>query len=40
MLPFKLEGVWEDNMAASFLLGWVITVVAGLLSYPWDTVRL
>jgi len=27
------------NLLASFLLGWVVTVTAGLLSYPIDTVR-
>ncbi|KAF5828823.1 mitochondrial carrier domain-containing protein [Dunaliella salina] len=37
--PMLLTGAIEDNMAASFLLGWIITVVAGLVSYPWDTVR-
>ncbi|KAF5827405.1 mitochondrial carrier domain-containing protein [Dunaliella salina] len=35
--PMLLTGALEDNMAASFLLGWIITVVAGLVSYPWDT---
>merc|ERR1712186_21996 len=27
------------NLLASFLLGWVVTVTAGLCSYPIDTVR-
>ncbi|KAK8627237.1 hypothetical protein V6N13_134856 [Hibiscus sabdariffa] len=29
----------EDNFLASFLLGWGITIGAGLASYPIDTVR-
>lgn len=29
----------QDNFLASFLLGWCITIGAGLASYPIDTVR-
>lgn len=35
MMPSK----YADNMAANFLLGWIITVGAGLASYPIDTIR-
>lgn len=35
MLPSNLS----DNLMASFLLGWFITVGAGLASYPIDTIR-
>jgi solute carrier family 25 (adenine nucleotide translocator) protein 4/5/6/31 len=35
MLPDKLK----DNFLASFLLGWSVTIGAGLASYPIDTVR-
>ncbi len=31
--------VWQGNFLASFLLGWGITIGAGLASYPIDTVR-
>lgn len=33
--------VWclQDSFLASFLLGWAITIGAGLASYPIDTVR-
>ena len=31
--------VIQDNFLASFLLGWGITIGAGLASYPIDTVR-
>jgi hypothetical protein len=31
--------VLQDNFLASFLLGWGITIGAGLASYPIDTVR-
>ncbi|KAL2937817.1 ADP ATP carrier protein 3 mitochondrial [Bienertia sinuspersici] len=30
---------WTDSFVASFLLGWGITIGAGLASYPIDTVR-
>jgi solute carrier family 25 (adenine nucleotide translocator) protein 4/5/6/31 len=29
----------QGNFLASFMLGWAITIVAGLASYPLDTVR-
>ncbi len=29
----------QDNMLISFLLGWGVTVFAGLASYPIDTIR-
>jgi len=29
----------DGNVAASFLLGWAVTVTAGLMSYPIDTIR-
>merc|ERR1711862_261159 len=29
----------QASVAASFLLGWAVTVTAGLMSYPIDTVR-
>lgn len=37
--PVLLTGTLEDNLLASFLLGWGITIGAGLASYPIDTVR-
>jgi len=36
--PF-LPANLKDNFLATFLLGWGITIVAGLASYPIDTVR-
>lgn len=35
MLPANLK----DNLGANFLLGWGVTVGAGLASYPIDTIR-
>jgi solute carrier family 25 (adenine nucleotide translocator) protein 4/5/6/31 len=32
-------GILQDSFFASFLLGWGITIGAGLASYPIDTVR-
>eukprot|EP00054_Salpingoeca_dolichothecata_P036963 m.9355 g.9355 ORF g.9355 m.9355 type:complete len:323 (+) comp7180_c0_seq1:181-1149(+) len=29
----------RDNFFANFLLGWVVTITAGLASYPLDTIR-
>jgi len=29
----------DANVGASFLLGWVVTIVSGLMSYPIDTIR-
>jgi solute carrier family 25 (adenine nucleotide translocator) protein 4/5/6/31 len=37
--PVVLVGDLQDNFFASFLLGWAITIGAGLASYPIDTVR-
>jgi solute carrier family 25 (adenine nucleotide translocator) protein 4/5/6/31 len=37
--PIALTGAMKDNFFASFLLGWAITIVAGLASYPIDTIR-
>jgi len=32
-------GAYQNNFAASFLLGWGVTILAGLASYPVDTIR-
>lgn len=37
--PVLLVGDLADSFLASFLLGWGITIGAGLASYPIDTVR-
>jgi solute carrier family 25 (adenine nucleotide translocator) protein 4/5/6/31 len=37
--PVLLTGSLHNNFLASFLLGWGITIGAGLASYPLDTVR-
>jgi solute carrier family 25 (adenine nucleotide translocator) protein 4/5/6/31 len=37
--PIVLTGNMKDNFFASFLLGWGITIIAGLASYPIDTIR-
>jgi len=37
--PVVLTGTMKDSFLASFLLGWCITIGAGLASYPLDTVR-
>ncbi|KAI3854213.1 hypothetical protein MKW98_024636 [Papaver atlanticum] len=37
--PVVLVGNMQDSFLASFLLGWGITIGAGLASYPIDTVR-
>jgi hypothetical protein len=37
--PVLLTGDLADNFLASFMLGWSITIGAGLASYPIDTVR-
>merc|ERR1712211_73552 len=34
-----LIGGKDSSVAASFLLGWAVTVTAGLMSYPIDTIR-
>jgi hypothetical protein len=38
LLPLNVDSL-QDNFLASFLLGWGITIGAGLASYPIDTVR-
>jgi len=37
--PVVLTGDMKDSFLGSFLLGWSITIAAGLASYPIDTVR-
>ncbi|CAN6872611.1 unnamed protein product, partial [Brassica oleracea] len=37
--PIVLVGSLEGNFLASFLLGWSITTSAGVIAYPFDTVR-
>lgn len=37
--PVVLTGQIKDSFAASFLLGWAVTITAGILSYPLDTIR-
>jgi len=37
--PVVLTGNMKDSLLASFLLGWAITIGAGLASYPIDTIR-
>ncbi|KAF5185224.1 ADP,ATP carrier protein [Thalictrum thalictroides] len=37
--PVVLVGNMQDSFFASFLLGWGVTIGAGLVSYPIDTVR-
>lgn len=37
--PVLLVGSLADNFLAAFMLGWGITIGAGLASYPIDTVR-
>ncbi|KAK1388876.1 ADP/ATP translocase [Heracleum sosnowskyi] len=39
MKPVVLVGELQESFLASFLLGWGITIGAGLASYPLDTVR-
>merc|ERR1712014_525446 len=34
-----LIGGKDSSVVASFLLGWAVTVTAGLMSYPIDTIR-
>lgn len=34
-----LPTIMKDNFFANFAMGWVTTVVAGLASYPLDTIR-
>jgi len=37
--PVVLQGALANNFFASFLLGWGVTITAGLASYPLDTIR-
>jgi len=37
--PVVLTGSLKNNFMASFALGWVVTTVAGIASYPLDTIR-
>jgi len=37
--PVILTGALQESFIASFLLGWSITIGAGLASYPIDTIR-
>jgi len=37
--PVLLQGDLKNSFVASFFLGWAVTIVAGLASYPLDTVR-
>ncbi|MEW5304801.1 MAG: hypothetical protein WDW38_007993 [Sanguina aurantia] len=37
--PVLLVGTLQNNFLASFMLGWSITIGAGLASYPIDTIR-
>jgi len=37
--PVLLVGTMKDSFLAAFLLGWAVTIGAGLASYPLDTVR-
>ncbi|CAH2072524.1 unnamed protein product, partial [Thlaspi arvense] len=37
--PIVLVGSLEGNFLASFLLGWSITTSAGVIAYPFDTLR-
>jgi len=37
--PVVIVGSMKDSFLATFLLGWAVTIGAGLASYPLDTVR-
>ena len=37
--PVVLVGALEGSFLASFMLGWGVTIGAGLASYPLDTIR-
>ena len=34
-----MPAAYKDNLLVNFLLGWTVTVTAGLASYPIDTIR-
>ncbi len=38
--PVVLVGALKGSFLASFMLGWGVTIGAGLASYPLDTIRL
>lgn len=38
--PVVLVGNLKGSFLASFMLGWGVTIGAGLASYPLDTIRL
>jgi hypothetical protein len=38
--PVVLVGALKGSFFASFMLGWGVTIGAGLASYPLDTIRL
>jgi solute carrier family 25 (adenine nucleotide translocator) protein 4/5/6/31 len=37
--PVVLQGQLKDSFLAAFMLGWGVTIAAGLASYPLDTIR-
>jgi len=37
--PVLLQGTMKDSFLGSFMLGWGVTITAGLASYPIDTIR-
>ena len=37
--PVLLHGEMADSFVAAFALGWIVTIAAGLASYPLDTIR-
>jgi solute carrier family 25 (adenine nucleotide translocator) protein 4/5/6/31 len=37
--PMILTGNMKDSFLGSFLLGWAVTITAGIASYPLDTIR-
>jgi len=37
--PVVLQGALKDSFLASLMLGWGVTIAAGLASYPLDTIR-
>jgi len=39
LTPLVLVGVLQGSFFASFMLGWGVTIGAGLASYPLDTIR-
>ncbi|KAL6552590.1 ADP,ATP carrier protein ER-ANT1 [Orobanche hederae] len=39
MKPIVLVGPFQDSFFASFVLGWSVTTVSGVVAYPFDTLR-